>query len=133
MEPDALLDTWEWADLDAANERAPGSASSGLRCVAGVRVAGTMPAGIASNNDIVGRRTALDLGQEGGLMNAAEIPHGAGEWLTAKEAAAYLRLPSVKALYQRRARGQIKAFALGRSLRFRRRDLDALMSQDGRP
>lgn len=55
-----------------------------------------------------------------------------GEWMTAEEAAAYLRL-TLGALYQRRQRGQIKAYRLGRSLRFRRRDLDALPSRDGRP
>ena len=48
-------------------------------------------------------------------------------WLTAAEAAEYLRLPSVDALYQRVARGQVKAFRLGRALRFKRPDLDALM------
>ncbi len=43
------------------------------------------------------------------------------EWMTAAEAADYLRLP-VDALYQRRARGQVKAYTLGsRQLRFRRR------------
>ena len=56
----------------------------------------------------------------------------AGEWMTAQEAAAYLRL-TLGALYQRRQRGQIKAYRLGRSLRFRRRDLDAVPSRDGRP
>jgi hypothetical protein len=53
------------------------------------------------------------------------------EWLTAAEAADYLRLPSVDALYQRRARGQVRAFRMGRGdrgpLRFKRRDLEALM------
>jgi excisionase family DNA binding protein len=47
--------------------------------------------------------------------------------MTAAEAADYLRLPSVAALYQRVARGQIKALRLGRQLRFLRRDLDVLM------
>jgi excisionase family DNA binding protein len=52
----------------------------------------------------------------------------AGEWMTAHEAAEYLRLPTAKALYQRAARGQIKKYPLGkRTVRFRRRDLDALM------
>jgi excisionase family DNA binding protein len=51
----------------------------------------------------------------------------AREWMTAAEAAEHLRLPSVAALYQRVARGQIKAHRLGRQMRFRRRDLDALM------
>jgi excisionase family DNA binding protein len=51
-----------------------------------------------------------------------------GEWLTAEEAARYLRLPSVKALYQRAARGQVPKYQLGaRTIRFRRRDLDALL------
>jgi excisionase family DNA binding protein len=50
------------------------------------------------------------------------------EWLTATEAAEYLRLPSVKALYQRAARGQVKKHHFGaRMIRFHRRDLDALM------
>jgi excisionase family DNA binding protein len=47
--------------------------------------------------------------------------------MTAAEAADYLRVPSPKALYQRVARGQVKAYRLGRGLRFRRRDLDQLM------
>lgn len=54
------------------------------------------------------------------------------EWFTAAEAADYLRLPTVKALYQRRARGQLKGYEFGRSLRFRRRDLDSLLRPDGR-
>jgi hypothetical protein len=33
----------------------------------------------------------------------------------------------VNALYQRVARGQVKVYRLGRGLRFRRRELDALM------
>lgn len=49
-------------------------------------------------------------------------------WLTAKEAAEYLRLVSVDALYQRCARGQLKPLRLGRQMRFRRRDLDALIT-----
>jgi hypothetical protein len=70
----------------------------------------------------------------GAAIRAANEPMHAGEWLTAKEAADYLRLPSVKALYQRRARGQVKGYPLGpRTLRFRRRDLDALLAAGGRP
>lgn len=61
-------------------------------------------------------------------LSAANEPMRVHEWLTASEAAEYLRLPSVKALYQRAARGQIKKYLLGaRLVRFRRRDLDALM------
>ena len=65
-----------------------------------------------------------------GVANeAAQVPVGRvmTEWLTAAEAAQYLRLPSTKALYQRVARGQMKTLRLGRQMRFRRRDLDALM------
>ena len=46
------------------------------------------------------------------------------------EAADYVRV-SVPALYQRRARGQVKGYRMGSGknspLRFRRRDLDTLM------
>jgi excisionase family DNA binding protein len=62
---------------------------------------------------------------------AVSPPRAAHEWLTAAEAAEYLRLPSVEALYQRRARGQLKGYRMGAGtrgpLRFRRTDLDALM------
>jgi excisionase family DNA binding protein len=62
-------------------------------------------------------------------MAAANTPTTTGDWMTPVEAAGYLRLPSVNALYQRHARGQVKAYRLagGRVMRFRRRDLDALM------
>ena len=60
-------------------------------------------------------------------MSETTTQHGRSDWLTAREAADHLRLPSVAALYQRVARGQIEALRLGRRLRFRRRDLDALM------
>jgi excisionase family DNA binding protein len=46
--------------------------------------------------------------------------------MTAAEAAEYLRI-SLKALYARVERGQIRCYRFGRHLRFRRRDLDALM------
>ncbi|ABC81236.1 helix-turn-helix domain-containing protein [Anaeromyxobacter dehalogenans] len=60
-------------------------------------------------------------------LSMANEPMRTPEWMTAAEAASYLRLPSVKALYTRVARGQVKALRLGRRMRFRRRDLDALM------
>ena len=64
------------------------------------------------------------------VAKAAPLPSGAmgspSSLLTAKEAARHIRL-SPKALYQRVARGQLKASRLGRALRFRRADLDALM------
>jgi excisionase family DNA binding protein len=58
---------------------------------------------------------------------ATEASAPPAEWLSAAEAAAYLRLRSVRALYQRVARGQLKVCRLGRSLRFRRRELDTLV------
>ncbi len=48
------------------------------------------------------------------------------EWLTADEAKDYLRFPSRDALYQAVHRGQIPARRIGRRLRFRRAELDAL-------
>jgi excisionase family DNA binding protein len=54
-------------------------------------------------------------------------PKSRATLLTAKEAALHLRLKP-KALYQRVARGQIKTHRLGRALRFRRTDLDALLT-----
>jgi excisionase family DNA binding protein len=50
-----------------------------------------------------------------------------GPWLTAEEAAEYLRLPSVRALYKRVERGQVPAHRWGRLFRFRRPELDALL------
>lgn len=49
------------------------------------------------------------------------------EWLTADEATTYLRFPSRDALYQAVHRGQIPARRIGRRLRFRRAELDALL------
>jgi excisionase family DNA binding protein len=50
------------------------------------------------------------------------------DWLTAVEAAAYLGLPTVQALYQAVRRGQIPACRLGkRRLRFNRTQLDSLL------
>jgi excisionase family DNA binding protein len=48
-------------------------------------------------------------------------------WLTADEATAYLGFPTRKALYAAVERGQVPAHKLGRRLRFRRNELDALL------
>ena len=49
-------------------------------------------------------------------------------WLSATEAAAYLSLPSVKALYERCRRGGVPFYRFGRrSLRFKREDLDQVL------
>ncbi len=48
-------------------------------------------------------------------------------WLTADEATAHLGFPSRKALYAAVERGQVPAHKLGRRLRFRRTELDALL------
>lgn len=51
-------------------------------------------------------------------------------WLKADEAAAYLGLPTRKALYAAVARGQVPVHRLGpRRLRFKRDELDHLLGQ----
>ena len=50
-------------------------------------------------------------------------------WLTADEATAHLGFPSRKALYAAVERGQVPAHKLGRRLRFRRAELDALLDR----
>ncbi len=50
-------------------------------------------------------------------------------WLTAPEAAAYLGLPSHRALYQAIRRGQVRTHRLGRRLRFRTAELDAVLTR----
>ncbi len=64
-----------------------------------------------------------------GSENVMETTQGTTSttWLTAEEAAKYLRLPSVRALYKRVERGQVPARRWGRHYRFRRRDLDVLL------
>lgn len=57
-------------------------------------------------------------------------PETTTTWLNSTEAATYLRMPSVRALYQAIRRGQIPVHRVGpRSMRFNRAELDrALMS-----
>ncbi|HVN32032.1 MAG TPA: helix-turn-helix domain-containing protein [Thermoanaerobaculaceae bacterium] len=62
--------------------------------------------------------------------NRRTLPSG---WLTAAEAAAYLALPSVEALYRRVERGQVPARRWGRQYRFRIKELDALMGASETP
>jgi excisionase family DNA binding protein len=52
-------------------------------------------------------------------------PSAMSPWMTAAQAAVYLGLPSIRALYQAVRRGQVPARRLGRRLRFLRQDLDA--------
>ena len=59
----------------------------------------------------------------GGGLNAAEIP----ESLNPKEATAYLKLPSVRALYQAVRRGQVPVHRIGRRMRFLKAELDAVL------
>ncbi|BDG02805.1 helix-turn-helix domain-containing protein [Anaeromyxobacter oryzae] len=59
----------------------------------------------------------------------AELPSREREpadLMTPTEAADYLRLPSVRALYQLVRRGRVHAQRLGRQLRFSRKDLTGL-------
>lgn len=48
-------------------------------------------------------------------------------WLTSDEAVRYLKMRSRKALYQAVRRAQVPVHRLGRRLRFRRAELDALL------
>lgn len=50
-------------------------------------------------------------------------------WLTATEASGYLSFPTRKALYAAVERGQVPAHKLGRRLRFRLEELDALLGR----
>lgn len=68
-------------------------------------------------------------------MNDAQKPATAApEWLTAPEAAEFLHL-TLAAFYQRVYRGQIPTYRLGagRSLRFRRPELEALLTPSPKP
>lgn len=51
------------------------------------------------------------------------------EWLLPEEAAAYLRLKNVRALYDHVRRGRVPAHRLGRLLRFHRLELDAVLGR----
>jgi excisionase family DNA binding protein len=51
------------------------------------------------------------------------------EWLTAAEAAKYLRFASRDALYQAVSRGRVPVRRLGRRLLFRRSELDAVLTR----
>jgi excisionase family DNA binding protein len=71
-----------------------------------------------------------------GIARAATSPPPAADaeerrlrWLTVDEATAHLGFPSRKALYAAVERGQVPAHKLGRRLRFRRDELDALLSR----
>jgi excisionase family DNA binding protein len=52
-------------------------------------------------------------------------PHPTGPWLTAQAAAAYLGMTRA-ALYQSVRRGAVRAYRMGRRIRFRQPELDAL-------
>jgi len=59
-------------------------------------------------------------------MNGLSLdrPTSSGPWLSPPQAVRYLRLPSLKALYQAVRRGQIPVHRLGKRLRFNRVELD---------
>jgi excisionase family DNA binding protein len=52
-----------------------------------------------------------------------------GPWLSAEQAAEYLALTSTRALYPAVRRGELPAYRFGRRLRFRRNELDAVLSR----
>jgi excisionase family DNA binding protein len=57
------------------------------------------------------------------------VPGPNVRWLTATEATGYLGFPTRKALYCAVERGQVPAYKLGRRLRFRSEELDALLGR----
>lgn len=54
-------------------------------------------------------------------------PHS--PWMTAQEAADYIRSPNVKAFYEWRKRNQVAAALYGRKLRMTKADLDKAMNK----
>ena len=54
------------------------------------------------------------------------------KWLTAKEAAQYLRLSSVEVLRNMVCQRRVPCYKLGKSLRFKVSELDSLMEASGR-
>ena len=64
---------------------------------------------------------------EGAKPEPAAVP--ASDSLTPEEAVAYLRLPSVRALYQAIRRGQVPVHRVGRRMRFQRAELDAVLAR----
>jgi excisionase family DNA binding protein len=103
--------------------------------------------------DAAGRRQEADRQAPGQSVRVgpADAPRGRGErsrrstaaspataapsdaiglrWLTATEATCYLGFPTRKALYAAVERGQVSAHRLGRRLRFRLEELDALLGR----
>ncbi len=62
------------------------------------------------------------------------LAHSSQHWLTATDAAAYLGLPSRRALYMAIRRGQVPVHRLGRRMRFDPRELDqALGGRNSQP
>ena len=60
-------------------------------------------------------------------MLKSSTPTAERTWLTPEQAARYLGVPSVRALYQLVRRGRIPVIRLGRSLRFMREHIDAAL------
>jgi len=62
-------------------------------------------------------------------LTSTDAAKSVGPWLNALQAARYLGLPSLKALYQAVRRGQVPAHRLGlKRLRFNKHELDKLMA-----
>jgi excisionase family DNA binding protein len=76
-----------------------------------------------------GRARRSRRGRGGATPAAAPqpVPDQSLRWLTSAEATGYLGFPTRKALYCAVERGQVPAHKLGRRLRFRSEELDALL------
>lgn len=73
------------------------------------------------------RKLAVCSGQTVDQQSKSEEDEGSG-WIDAPAAQAYLGMPSLAALYAACHRGQIPCHHLGKRLRFRRSELDAVIS-----
>jgi excisionase family DNA binding protein len=85
--------------------------------------------GEIANPCAVLRRELSALCEAFSVMAAKGTGAGAGEAMTAEEAVAYLRLPSVRALYQAVRRKQVPVHRLGARMRFDRGELDDVLKR----
>ena len=72
-------------------------------------------------------KTRLQLVEPRASAPAHGLTAGEEPLLTAKEAMAYMKLPSLGALYALNCRREIRFFKVGRRVRYRREDLDAYL------
>lgn len=85
--------------------------------------------GEIANPCAVLRRELSALHEAFSAMAAKGAGAAGGEAMTAEEAVAHLRLPSVRALYQAVRRGHVPVHKLGARMRFHRSELDDVLKR----